>query len=349
MPRKKKNDGGSLLISFIVVIFILVIQYISVILPIVIVVVGIFIFVKIIKGVRIHKFNKLKTESEEKIRNLHNRYEELMNLIAEEQDIEKVKLEIDEFREVIGQLSEEAGILKNYYAQPEEDEDDIQYQIKNDCLDGINSLHENILSEIIKDGTITDIEKQKLTYYELTMNIPKETITINRNNAYLIAFNWATEDCELTESEENVLKNIYFQLGIDYDDVQEQQEFLQELSIARQITNKELPAVSVPFALEEDESCHFISETSNFYKSRQENYFYYPLDYAEYTGRLYITNKRIIICTPDVFCYRIENISEIKNCNGSFIYIKDYKKVKPFFIEVPQPYIVKVVISNYLN
>lgn len=262
-----------------------------------------------------------------KRKSLNKRYEELSEIIKKEQNIEQVISQINEVSVVLQNLKKYKG---NYFEK-------------------IDLLHQTILKEIILDGKITETEKQKLDYYEKTLSISPESIRNNRNEAYLIAYRWATKDRVLTEGEERVLQNIYTQLDINGNDVVPQQMFLKELSIARQITNKQLPQVDVPFALEEDEYCYFSTGNSSFYKSYRENYVYYPFDEPEGQGKLYITNYRIIITNPDIFCYWIEDIEEIKNHDDTYIYIKDRNRVKPLFLKAPQPYVVKVVINNYMN
>ncbi len=114
-----------------------------------------------------------------------------------------------------------------------------QKKLKTDSDYLKDEVYTKFLSKIINDGKITDDEKYVLQYLENRLNLSVDEIKSNRRNAYMIAFKWATKDRELTESEENVLRNIFSQLEINADDVEEEQNFIADLSLSRKLKSQE--------------------------------------------------------------------------------------------------------------
>lgn len=212
-----------------------------------------------------------------------------------------------------------------------------------------DEAYTKFLLEIIYDGKITDDEKYVLQYLETEFNFSDSEIKSNRLNAYMIAFEWATKDKELTESEENVLRNIFSQLEINADDVEEEQNFIADLSLARKLKSQELSPIKVPFNLNQDEQCYFSIQYVALYDCRQKNYEYYPLDKAENEGKFYITNKRIIISSPREYSRLLTSITNIKIYNSRFIQMNVMRRKSPYFIFTNKPYLLKTVIEKYLN
>lgn len=212
-----------------------------------------------------------------------------------------------------------------------------------------DEAYTKFLSEIIYDGKITDDEKYVLQYLETEFKFSDREIKSNRLKAYMIAFEWATKDKELTESEENVLRNIFSQLDINADDVEEEQNFIADLSLARKLKSQELSPIQVPFNLNQDEQCYFSIQYVALYDSKQKNYEYYPLDNSKTAGKFYITNKRIIISSPREYAESLNKIKNIEIFNSRFIEIKVVWRQKPFFMWTNKPYLLKTVIKKYLN
>lgn len=218
-----------------------------------------------------------------------------------------------------------------------------------DALNLKHSSHQKFLAEIIFDGKITPEEKDTLTYLENSFELDYTTIRTNRREAYMIAYNWAIKDRELTEGEEKVLQNIFLQLEINEEDVQYEQNFIKELSLARTLVGKNLLPEPVPFNLKAGEQCYFSTDNTGFYKSKQQNYEVFPNNQAEIQGKIYITNQRIIIISPGDFERSLASIDTITNYNDNYIRITFRGKEKPFFIKTPHPYLLRVIIVNYIN
>lgn len=212
-----------------------------------------------------------------------------------------------------------------------------------------DEAYTKFLSKIIQDGRITDDEKYVLHYLETEFKFSDREIKSNRLKAYMIAFEWATKDKELTESEENVLRNIFSQLEINADDVEEEQNFIADLSLARKLKSQELSPIKVPFNLNQDEQCYFSIQYVALYASRQINYEYYPHDKPEKEGKFYITNKRIIISSPREYSWLLTGITNIEIYNSRFIQMKVMRKKRPYLIFTNKPYLLKTVIEKYLN
>lgn len=214
----------------------------------------------------------------------------------------------------------------------------------------IEEIHKNFLFAIIKDCTITDDEKEVLKYLEKTFSLSSENIRNNRRSAYTDVYEWAIKDRKLTENEENILRNIFLQLDISPDDVAEEQAFLKDLSLARQLAGKELKPIETPFSLNQNEQCFFSISDACLYKSRKKNYEYHRDNTPVLMGKLYVTNHRIIINAPGE--YNRSLISEIDMLSiedDSFIRLDFKRKNNIEFIKVSKPYLTKVVIVNYLN
>ena len=214
----------------------------------------------------------------------------------------------------------------------------------------IEEVHQNFLFAIIKDCTITDDEKEVLKYLEKTFCLSSENIRNNRRIAYTNVYEWAIKDRKLTENEENILRNIFLQLDIRPDDVAEEQAFLKDLSLARQLAGKELNPIETPFSLNQNEQCFFSIGDVCLYKSRKKNYEYHRDNTPVLMGKLYVTNQRIIINAPGE--YNRSLISEIDMLSieeDSFIRLDFKRKNNIEFIKVSKPYLTKVVIVNYLN
>lgn len=212
-----------------------------------------------------------------------------------------------------------------------------------------DEAYTKFLSKIIQDGRITDDEKYVLHYLETEFKFSDREIKSNRLKAYMIAFEWATKDKELTESEENVLRNIFSQLEINADDVEEEQNFIADLSLARKLKSQELSPIKVPFNLNQDEQCYFSIQYVALYASRQINYEYYPHDKPENEGKFYITNKRIIISSPREYSRVLTSITNIEIYNSRFIQMKVMRRKSPYLIFTNKPYLLKTVIEKYLN
>lgn len=212
-----------------------------------------------------------------------------------------------------------------------------------------DEAYTKFLSKIIQDGRITDDEKYVLHYLETEFKFSDREIKSNRLKAYMIAFEWATKDKELTESEENVLRNIFSQLEINADDVEKEQNFIADLSLARKLKSQELSPIKVPFNLNQDEQCYFSIQYVALYNCRQQNYEYYPQDKAKNEGKFYITNKRIIISSPREYAESLNHIKKLEIYNSRFIKIEFVWRQKPFFMWTNKPYLLKTVIEKYLN
>ncbi len=212
-----------------------------------------------------------------------------------------------------------------------------------------DEAYTKFLSKIIQDGRITDDEKYVLHYLETEFKFSDREIKSNRLKAYMIAFEWATKDKELTESEENVLRNIFSQLEINADDVEKEQNFIADLSLARKLKSQELSPIKVPFNLNQDEQCYFSIQYVALYASRQINYEYYPHDKPENEGKFYITNKRIIISSPREYSRVLTSITNIEIYNSRFIQMKVIRRKSPYLIFTNKPYLLKTVIEKYLN
>lgn len=212
-----------------------------------------------------------------------------------------------------------------------------------------DEAYTKFLSKIIQDGRITDDEKYVLHYLETEFKFSDREIKSNRLKAYMIAFEWATKDKELTESEENVLRNIFSQLEINADDVEKEQNFIADLSLARKLKSQELSPIKVPFNLNQDEQCYFSIQYVALYASRQINYEYYPHDKPENEGKFYITNKRIIISSPREYSRVLTSITNIEIYNSRFIQMKVMRRKSPYLIFTNKPYLLKTVIEKYLN
>lgn len=221
----------------------------------------------------------------------------------------------------------------------------------------INEIHRNFLSSIIKDCKITDEEKEVLKYLEKTFCLTTETIKNNRRIAYTTVYEWAIEDRKLTEKEENILRNIFLQLDINAEDVEEEQAFLKDLSLARQLSGKELNPIKTPFTLNKNEQCFFSINDTYLYKSRRKNYEYHREDNPILIGKLYITNQRIIINAPGEYSRslisEIDMVSILEECNidtyDYFLKLYFKRKNSTEYIKVSKPYLTKVILINYLN
>lgn len=320
---------------------------------------GLMIFLAIRKGLKEKK--ELEIAEEEKIR--QERLEQERLRTEEEQRIRQAKLE-QERREKEKRIFDNENFIERKIKEL------INSEYKNSQIEIINSLfgvfveqlkldetaicykyeiHTKFLSKIIQDGRITDDEKYVLHYLENKFNLSNNEIKSNRHNAYKNVFEWATKDKELTESEENVLRNIFSQLDINADDVDEEQNFIADLSLARKLKSQELSPIQVPFNLNQDEQCYFSIQYVALYDSRQKNYEYYPLDKAENEGKFYITNKRLIISSPREFNWSLTVIKNIKIYNSRIVQIYVMWRAKPYFISTNKPYLLKTVIEKYLN
>lgn len=320
---------------------------------------GLMIFLAIRKGLKEKK--ELEIAEEERIR--QERLEQERLKAEEEKRIRQAKLE-QERRE------KEKRILDNKIFIGRKIEELINSEYKNSQIEIINSLfevfaeqlkldetaicykyeiHTKFLSKIIQDGRITDDEKYVLHYLETEFKFSDREIKSNRLKAYMIAFEWATKDKELTESEENVLRNIFSQLEINADDVEEEQNFIADLSLARKLKSQELSPIKVPFNLNQDEQCYFSIQYVALYASRQINYEYYPHDKPENEGKFYITNKRIIISSPREYSRVLTSITNIEIYNSRFIQMKVIRRKSPYLIFTNKPYLLKTVIEKYLN
>lgn len=320
---------------------------------------GLMIFLAIRKGVKEKK--ELEIAEEERIR--QERLEQERLKAEEEKRIRQAKLE-QERRE------KQKRIFNNEIFIERKIEELINSEYKNSQIEIINSLfevfaeqlkldetaicykyeiHTKFLSKIIQDGRITDDEKYILHYLENKFNLSNDEIKSNRLNAYISAFNRATKDKELTESEENVLRNIFSQLEINADDVEKEQNFIADLSLARKLKSQELSPIKVPFNLNQDEQCYFSIQYVALYNCRQQNYEYYPQDKAKNEGKFYITNKRIIISSPIEYAESLNHIKKLEIYNSRFIKIEFVWRQKPFFMLTNKPYLLKTVIEKYLN
>lgn len=238
-------------------------------------------------------------------------------------------------------ISEAISIMKDELAFFKSDDSDALF-LKNDA-------HQKFLARIIEDGKITDNEMNYLNFLENAIGISSSEKKKNRREAYMIAYNWAIKDRELTEYEEDVLSNIFFKLGINAEDVKEEQNFVKELSLARTLVGKNLMPVSVPFNLKGNEQCYYKIMNTGFYKSIQHNYEICPKEEPEIFGVFYVTNQRIIISSPGEFERSLNSIDIVSNWDDYFIKITFRGKERPFFLKTPNPYLTRVIIVNYIN
>jgi len=86
-----------------------------------------------------------------------------------------------------------------------------------------------------------------------------------------------------------------------------------------------------------------------FFKSKQQNYQLFPNDRAEVCGELYVTNNRIIIKSPGDFERQLTMIDTITNYNDNFIKLTFRGKEKPFYLKTDHPYLLQVIIVNYIT
>ena len=63
----------------------------------------------------------------------------------------------------------------------------------------------------------------------------------------------------------------------------------------------------------------------------------------------FFTNQRIIIISPGDFERSLASIDTITNYNDNYIRITFRGKEKPFFKKTPHPYLLRVIIVNYIN
>ena len=215
----------------------------------------------------------------------------------------------------------------------------------------INKIHQELLFEIIKDCQITEDEKEILREYEKTFLLDDNSIKVNRREAYLTVYQHCIKDRILTKNEESILHNIFLKLEISPNEITSEQNFLRDLSLSRELNGKELKPLQVPIKLSNDEQCFFVTNEASIYKARQKNYDFLPAEQSELSGKLYITNKRIIISYSGniEFERRLSTIDVLSNWDDYFIQISFKGKDKPLFLMCSKPYLTRIIISNYLD
>jgi len=224
--------------------------------------------------------------------------------------------------------------------------------VESEIIDSkINKIHQEFLFEIIKDCKITEEEKEILKSFETTFYLSSETIRKNRREAYITAYSCFIKDRILTKDEENILQHIFLQLEINPKDIIDEQNFLADLSLARELAGKELNPIATPFDLKSNEQCFFSSNDASIHKTKQQNYYILPSEKMEVFGKLYITNQRIIISSSEniSFVRNLSAIDTITNWNDFYIKISFLGKEKALFLKCAKPYLTRVMISKYLD
>lgn len=210
----------------------------------------------------------------------------------------------------------------------------------------INRGYGNLLTNIIIDKVISQEEFAVLGQYEEKFNIDKSEIAWRKRDAFSTVYEWAIKDKVLTQEEETILKDIFSKLKLDSGNFVKQSLFLEQLRGAREILEKTLEEKVVDFKTLDKEKCYFVS-AGTYYKSRQSDNRYYPEYDSEVT--VYITNKRVVLNTPTFVNIPFSNIRSYNVVNDEYIVIYTNSRVKPVFIEIAEPYIVKAIMGKVIS
>ncbi len=278
------------------------------------------------KDLEMMKEEQLREEQEEKRQELFNTLNETIEIFKKETNKKRMYELINSITSISNQLNALHGFT-----------DEI-----------LSNFHKDFLANIILDGKITTDEKEVLQYIENSFNL-KWVYRSNRLEAYRIAYRWATKDKILTEAEEDILKNIYLQLEIDEQYVEDEQNLIKDLSLVRQLENKQLSPISTSFKLNNDEQCFFAVDNVSFHKSKSTEFGYEPTEIYELKGKIYVTNKRILIISPNDFSRWLRDIGNIEIYMDQYIKFRIGGKEKPFFIKTTKPYLLRMIILNFKN
>ena len=209
-------------------------------------------------------------------------------------------------------------------------------------------VYKNNWNEVLKDGVISEIEKDFIKKLENTLKLPSditESISKQMKENYIDAFlETALDDQRLTPEEEQELKSISESIGVEYNISEQNRNKLEKYKLYWAIENNVLNVLNVDLNLHDYEKCYYLLENINYYTVQSE------LEGGRYTdvhtkfnagkeffmhNNLYILQnidkeRKVLIGNGTIYLTNKRLLFYYNNNTSSIIKLNNIKNVMPY-------------------
>lgn len=228
----------------------------------------------------------------------------------------------------------------------------------------LEEIYRREILDVLDDKELDDAERTQLDNLAKALGLSDQATSTAELQAFLSLYSEAVADERLTKSEDTALSRLQQRLRFDPALIQEQgahiarlraerQALAEQQRLARQVMSSPLVAIETPVQLQRRERCHYECDAVELKNRIVESYSLGGVRYTEKdlveerSGKLLVTDKRILLVGEGAASYPLKKILDVKvvSSASAVMLVIDGRK-SGVYLQVEQPLVLAAYVRR---